>query len=62
MLGGSYDRPCFLIPIIRQNRTQSNKKKESGDMYDREYLLQVITRKLQEASTGMLESIYYYLL
>ena len=30
--------------------------------YDRDYLLEVIARKLQTASDGMLESIYYFLL
>ena len=31
-------------------------------MYDREYLLKIITRKLQDAPDGVLETIYYFLL
>lgn len=31
-------------------------------MYDREYLLEIITKKLQNATDGMLETIYYFLL
>ena len=31
-------------------------------MYDRDYLIQVITKKLQNASDRVLESIYYFLM
>lgn len=31
-------------------------------MYNREYLIEAITKKINEAPTGMLETIYYFLI
>lgn len=61
MLGGSTTGLVFSFPSIRHEQPEINKK-ESGNMYDREYLLQAITRMLQEATDGTLETIYYFLL